>query len=366
MSKKIVLSILLSCGLTACGGGSSSSDSDSSEDNASSSTQSQSIDATSTTDYVYYRLDDNRLTQITPTDPSTDTDWDMAFRRTSILLNGGASGPGNISAAVAVTQDQFYENNGDPNASVFLNASADNEGQTAYATEIDYQNLMYTSDSNNGAINSDWYIYNMTTHIVTANPDNYWIIRSAAGDSYAKFRVTDLTSSGRALASITLGVDTQGVGMAAFSGTEVSQTLDLSAGEPVCYDIDTNASGDCSDSDWDLRVDPSFAIWLNSGVYGKGSGAMAYGAVFTADDSTFINTVDGATVGHWVADETAGAFDDDGWYAYNLQGTHKLWPNYRVYVIQDGDDYYKFQVVSYYSEQGVSANLLVKSEKINP
>ena len=362
MKIKILFLIFLSQFLMACGGSSSNDDDTNDTTN---STPIQSIDATSTEDYVYYQFSGDNLFQVTPADPTTDTEWDIAFRRTNILLNGGASGSGNIGASLGVTQDQFYDNTGAAIASVFLNATADNEGQTAFETEIDHLNLMYATDSDNGAISSDWYNYDISTHIVTPNTESYWIIRSAAGDSYAKFRVTELTTSGRALATITIGIDTQTSSMSAFSGTEVSQTIDLSGGSAVCYDFDSRSTSDCSDTDWDLRFDPSFAIWLNSDVYGNGSGAIAYGAVFAVDDATFINTVDGATVGHWVADETAGTFEDDSWYAYNLQGGHQLWPNYRVYVIQDDTQYYKFQVVSYYSEQGVSGNLQVRVEELD-
>lgn len=365
MSKKLYFIVFLAGILSACGGGSSSGGTDNNDETNSNNIETQQVDASSRIDYVYYRFQDNGLTEVSLMDPSIDTEWDIAFRRTSILLNGGAFGPGAIGGSLAVMQDQFYNNDGSANSSVFLNATAANEGQTAFEKTFDLNALLFATDSNSGAVNSDWYIYSgPPAHTLTVNPDRYWVIRSSAGDSYAKFRVTELTTVGRALSSITIGIDVQAVGAGAFSGTEMSQTIDLSASESVCYDFDNSMTSDCSDSSWDLRFDTDFEIWLNSDVYGNGQAAIAFGAVFEETDSTFVNLVDGTTVTHWVRDETAGTFDDDSWYAYNLQGQHQLWPNYRVYIIQDGDQHYKLQILSYYSEQNVGAHLSVKVEAL--
>lgn len=64
-------------------------------------------------------------------------------------------------------------------------------------------------------------------------------------------------------------------------------------------------------------------------------------------------------------DSTGGIFSDYSWYAYNLLGAHKLWPNYRTYLIRaDVDDpdsrVWSLQVVGYYDENGNSGNPIIR------
>lgn len=358
-----VLLLSLTSTLVACGG-SSSGDSGSGPVEEIPAVTQFSVDSTSNEDFVYFRLDD--LSEpVTISEPSTSTDWDIGFRRTGIILNGGASGSGEVAGALAVAQDTFYDADGNPDANAFLNALPENEGQVAFSQAIDTATLTFVEDSNESAIAGyntpaamGWYNYDMTTHIVSANSDAHWIVRSAAGDSFAIINVTDLSSVGRVMDSITLGFDIQAVGASAFSGSVIEKTFTGLSQGAVCYDFDADSTGDCSDSDWDLRIDPSFEIWLNSGVYGKQNGG-SFGAL---DDMSAYSS--GAQVPHWSVDSTSGVFSQNLWYAYDLQGQHKLWPNYRVYVIKAADSFYKFQVQSYYDESGTSAVLTVNQDAL--
>ena len=49
---------------------------------------------------------------------------------------------------------------------------------------------------------------------------------------------------------------------------------------------------------------------------------------------------------------------DSNWYAYSLQGQHKIYPNYRVYVADTGSEKYKFQITSYYDPDDGTSGVL--------
>lgn len=355
--------------LAACDSGSSPqlTTAQSNESSSTATSSKISIDASSQSDYVYYQLDDLMAKKLVVADQATDVNWDIAFKRTGLILNSGASGSGNIEATLVESQEQFYNPDDSANSSVFMNASAAQEGETALQKVPDIAEvsaLTFSQDTNSNAIDSSkWWSYNPATHAVSAVSSNGWVVRSSAGNSYAKFFVKSFTTTGRNLDVLTLSMAVQPAG-GVFS---VSADRDISTGGLVtCYDFDADANVDCAtSSDWDLRIDPtgSYSIWLNSAVHGNGQGAIAFGVLdVTATEYTAPVT---ASVGHWVRDTTKGVFTDNSWYAYNLGGAHKIWPNFRVYAIKDGSNYYKLQVQSYYNTIGASGNLTVAIEKLN-
>lgn len=325
-----------------------------------------SVDASDRNNYVYYKLDDLMASKLTVSNQATDTEWDIAFKRTGVILNSGASGSGSIEAAMAEAQSQFYTSGTTANSSVFMNATAAQEGKTAFdkvTASTDLSALTFSQDTNSNAIDSTkWWSYNPTTHVVSAISSNGWVVRSSDGNSHAKFFVKSFTTTGRNLDVLTINMAVQPNG--GTFGAASDRTIST-GGAVTCYDFDTDANVDCNTSSaWDLRVDPtgSYKIWLNSAVYGKGQGAIAFGALdVTTSNYTSPNT---ATVGHWVTDTTKGVFTDNSWYAYNLGGNHKIWPNFRVYVIKDGSSYYKLQLQSYYNTSSVSGHLTVSVEKL--
>lgn len=344
---RITFILLAAATLTACGG-------DSTDDN--NATQAElEIDASSYTDYVYYDIDGNSATQVDVVDPATSSDWDIGFRRTSIVLNGGVSGPGSVEGALAATPAGAYDMSDEPVVSVLTNDISGLAADT-FAAVTSADGLSFIADSHAAAVDG-WYNYDFMTHTVSAADDKYWIIRSGAGDSYAIMRVKSLTQSGYFMSAITLGLAVQGSADSSFA-SEAEYTINFSGTDVACFDIDlaTPATVDCAGDSWDLYLDPSFEIYLNSGIEGGGSGA-AFGDLTLAETGDFSN---GAAVPHWTPDAGAGVFSENSWYAYNLLGGHKLWANGRVYVLSDGVSQYKFQILSYYDEGGASGHLLVR------
>jgi len=294
------------------------------------------------------------------------TDWHIAFKRTAIKLNGGASGPGSVRGALADTQGDFYDTATDaPNNSVFLNATANSE-LAAFNAVTSTVGLSFAEDRNIPYIKGDgtdagWWLYNgPPAHTVSANPDQWWLIKSATADSYAKFNVTTIVQASR---DITLNLFIQSKADNTFSTVASPWTAAIgSAGGSKCFDIDSAAEVDCTTIDWDIKIEvtgQAWNIWTNGGVSGRGDGG-AFGPFNTADIADYINGQNspGGTniTGMYEQDSSSGLFKDNTWYAYNLEGNSKLWPNYRVYAIDTGAGFYKAQLLSYYDQAGVSGN----------
>ncbi|MBS1627832.1 MAG: HmuY family protein [Bacteroidetes bacterium] len=132
------------------------------------STSVNSLNATgSDGHFTFYSLETGQ--QISNTDSAT-TKWDIAFRSTTILINGGTSGPANGGAFVqkGVTFDTYNTISSDSTFKI--------DGMNGVARAI-------TTGSGNG-----WYSYNFSTDIISPIAGNIIIIRTANG-KYAKVEI---------------------------------------------------------------------------------------------------------------------------------------------------------------------------------
>ncbi|MBT8395267.1 MAG: hypothetical protein HKO81_04700 [Flavobacteriaceae bacterium] len=103
------------------------------------------------------------------TTTTSTTDWDIAFRGTNIIINGGTS--------FGATDEP--ERTG--------NAAAYMENSTmANVLEVDVQLLQ--QDSATGYVLSNWYDYNPVNHIITPTAGKILVIRTRDG-KYAKVEI---------------------------------------------------------------------------------------------------------------------------------------------------------------------------------
>ena len=332
------------------------------------------VNASSQTDYVYYNLERGEAVTLTEEQAAASTDWHVAFRRSTIKLNGGTSGPGNVAAALAAAQDDFY-NEDEPVNSVFLNATPASELEHL-EDEYDLTALDFISDAHVASIQGSgemigalmdlgWYNYNPTTHALSANTDNHWLLRSAEGSSYGRFHATALTYGRTTGLDVTFDFDVQATGTSQFVGTATFNAHIDAAGGSDCFDFDTDSTVACDTANWDLKLEVvgrDWNMWVNGGVSGSGRG-VAFGPLEADDANAYVS----ATIepnsstnisSHYITDLSAGIFTEHSWYGYNLQNDHKLWPNYRTYVIDtDTTDAtapkFALQIVNYYSDTGV-------------
>lgn len=319
--------------------------------------------------YTYFNLDSGAVVELTDAAAATSEDWHIAFKRNNIKLNGGVSGPGEVRGAVADDQAEFYNGSDDtPNVSVFLAATRDSE-KPAFDAVTNADGLSYQIDRNIPAVKGDggaesWWAYDPLTHMTSANANNWWLVKSAGGDSYAKLHVTNLVRDSDSR-DITLELFVQGVGQSAFSTTAITSALSLPlAGGAKCYDFDAAAEADCAGAAWDIKAEYDatarlYHLWTNGGVStttgGKG---RAFGNIASSDIAGYADGTHepGGTdiSGFYTTDKAGGVFEDKSWYAYSLQNDHKLYSNYRVYALDTGAAKHKLQILSYYDAGGTS------------
>lgn len=116
-------------------------------------------DAANKGSFTLYSLAENK---IIPNSDSATTKWDIGFKATTIIINGGSSGPGKGEAQVIST--------------VF--------NQLVVAPETGY-----TTDASAKKAISGWYSYNMTTHIISPVTGAVIVLKTANGN-YAKVEIT--------------------------------------------------------------------------------------------------------------------------------------------------------------------------------
>ncbi len=113
--------------------------------------------------FAFFSLRENA---VVPASDSATTRWDIALRGTTILVNGGTSGPGQGQAQVWTgTFEDLAE------------APAD-----GYATDSGAGNAIPTGSGNG------WYNYNPQLNLITPIPGRVLVIRTADG-RYAKLSI---------------------------------------------------------------------------------------------------------------------------------------------------------------------------------
>ena len=122
--------------------------------------------------YTLYSLESNAI--IANTDSAT-TKWDIGFRGTTIITNGGNSGPG--AGGAFVYTGTFSDLAQIPTDSTFRIDNA----PTSYAIK---------TGSGNG-----WYSYNGATNLITPIPGRILVIRTASG-KYAKVEIQNYYKGG--------------------------------------------------------------------------------------------------------------------------------------------------------------------------
>ncbi len=124
--------------------------------------KSLTVDATDREQWVYFNLSESDVVDIK--DPTTSLKWDIGFKRTAIITNGGINGPG--ESATLILTDTSFE-------------SVDVAPEGDYISDTDQIATFARGDG--------WYTYTgPPNHWILVN-DKIYILRTAAGN-YAKLR----------------------------------------------------------------------------------------------------------------------------------------------------------------------------------
>jgi len=118
--------------------------------------------------FTFYSFETN---SVVPSADSASTKWDVAFRGSTIITNGGASGPGNGGAFVY--QGLFDDLKSIPADSTF---------------KLD-QSLATT------AVGKSWYVYDAPNNLFIPTPGRIVVIRTASG-KFAKMEILNYYKGG--------------------------------------------------------------------------------------------------------------------------------------------------------------------------
>ena len=314
------------------------------------STQVLTVDAAST--FAYVALGDP-FTVATVANPATSTAWDFGVFATTVTLNGGAAGPGSVSAYCVCQNAQAT--NAQLHSMTAENQLAAFDAVIAAQIPADAQ---FKADLLSPVIGG-WYTG--TAPNVAPNASLAWIIRKGgASPILGKFRVTAIAgATATSAGSVTVEYALQPAAATPFGGV-VSKTI--AVGSSTVY-FDLVAGAVSTSAQWDVAFS-GYQIRVNGGVSGSGS-VMAVpdnATPFASIDATYAAT---APVQAYRTDEFGGVFSSNRWYKYNITGTdNQIWPTYNVYLLKKGSGVYKVQLTGYYGTNGASRQVTVRYRKL--
>jgi hypothetical protein len=302
-------------------------------------TSVKGVDAASA--YAYYDLDTNTQLELTDEQAQSNTQWDIAFYSTNIILNGNASGPGEVKAFFTGNNADFYDASGAAIIEKFTTATPAGElddflSVTEYAADTSF-----VDDQLNTVFGSAFYNYNHTSHEVTANDEQYYLLKS--GDTYYKVRVVSTSNldggvAGQVLTEFTIGYQEKAVDDQTFSAEVTVQVAQCDTQHYIDFSANSEVA---AEGPWDITIlCDEYAIQLGGDVE-----AYAFIGDETADNAVIASPDESLE-----SDEFSAVFKHQfPWYKYNLEGNHKIWSQYGVYLVQTPVATYKLQVTSYYN-----------------
>ena len=361
----IISAACLSIMLGACGGGSSSNNNQTDETTAETITYGPlSTGSVAAPSFVYFDLETMSQVALTEAEAQTNTQWDVAFKRSGVYLNNANSASA-VSAYFTGNNAEFFDANGAAISDAFINATPDTEladFTNVTAANIPLDTTMFVADETNNILDS-FYHYNFTTHSVTAADTHYFILSS--DDTFSKIRVTDITTLGRDIASLTVNYANQTASDTAFSTAESSVVIDTASAcagfQAVYVDLAIGqvvAEGD----DWDLHMPcnaDNTAAGFEMNIPSDAQAMQDFDNAYAAIDPAAIHYY-----GFQSNQYTIKAFDANPWYQYGVNGGHTLWSQYGVYLIKTETATYKFQMTSYYNELNESGNISFRAEAL--
>ena len=307
------------------------------------------IDASNPVAFTYFSFTDGGAV-VPVTDPSTDA-WDMAFRRFTVKLNGGVSGPGSVAGL-------NLENNAAlDSAAVLALTEADADSSFAAVTEDDLAGAIFIED----AIVADpaaWLFFGPMGP--AANPTAAWKMRLRNGE-HGLVRAIGLTLG----PAVTATFEMRHQPLSGTLGTVDTLTVDLTSGAAF-IDIQTASSVLPAGCNHDLQVMPLFgdlAITVNDAC-GVGTFPLDvsedFSAVTVADDAPEYGAFLSVTAGAF----PAGFDGPEGVFWYNIDGSMRLFPTQNVFLVQVGTAVYKVQMTDYYNSTGDSGFPTMRFEQL--
>lgn len=305
------------------------------------------LDASSSSAFTYFRLSDGAIVAVT--DPTSSDDWDIAFRRFAVKLNGGvAGGKGvvgyNLENNEAATDEQVLGFTPENQLAAF---EAIDAGDVPAAGEFDAEGL--------GPDLSTWFRFDPVSGGLVANPAAAWKIRRSGGTTYGLIRVKRLVATATTLDSVTFEYRLQDGTMGAL--TEI--TVGTAAGANGVSLTNNTAVSSAAGCGWDVSAGVDFTISVNAACQ-VGTFPLDASESFTtlADASTapeygaFFSLISGP-----IPNSTTNRSAP---FLYNLAGDNRLSPTFTTYLVKVASRVYKVQLINYYSAAGASGHPTVR------
>jgi hypothetical protein len=305
------------------------------------------LDATNPLGFTYFTFADGGSV-VSVADPLTSSDWDMAFQRFTVKLNGGVAGPGAVSGA-------NLENNATlDTAAVLALTQADADAAFEAVTSADIGSVTFVEDGIAEDRNA-WLNFGAMGPV--ADPTSAWKVRLADGD-FALIRAIDFVFAPVPSATFEVRYQPAGGTMSAID----TVVADLSMG-PAFVDLETGAGVAPMGCNWDIQVSPGADLVLNAAC-DAGTFPLAPGEDFSqlgvASDAPeyggFLSVVSGAF--------PTGFDSPEGIFWYNIDGAMRLYPTFNVFLVRVGTTTYKVQITDYYNSTGASGFPTVRFQQL--
>jgi hypothetical protein len=256
--------------------------------------------------------------------------WTLGFRRSEVVLNGGDSGTGTVTALNLAELGLM------PSGGFAALAGVDPSIETAD----------WITDQNINPLEG-WYNYNPMTHEITPS-DSVFVVRTADGLHYAKFQIGGIADVAMSHpGTLTIDYVYQATANSYdLSAAPQSMTIDCSTGSAY-FSFATGGAVTVADPGtsmaWDIMLD-GWDLHFNAGSNGPGS-AGGYSAQLV--DLAHADVIQAApTPALYLAESVVSVFSS--WYDYD-GATHQLSPVDCVYLVNDGTRTWKVQLLSYYN-----------------
>lgn len=311
------------------------------------------VDASASTGYV--QLGDTIKT-VSVSSPSTSNEWDLSFFASTVALNSGPAGPGDVSGFCLCGNENVS------NVQIqTLTAAGERAAFDAVTAASIPAESQFLRESLNARI-SGWFVG--TGAAAQANSARTFVVlrsRVLPVPLYGKFRVTNISgATATSAGSVTFEYTMQAVSNGVLPATRTA-TVVVGA-TPVYFDLVAGAVSSAAGT-WDLRFE-GFLIRANSGASG-GSGhlvAPPQDVPFASLDLAALRALPNASFGQ---DALGGPFGARPWYKYNVTGSDlQIWPNFNVYLVKKGTAVYKVQLTGYYDVTGKARVISVRSARL--
>ncbi len=340
-----LLPLAFICLISAC-------ESDSGGPNQSCSPDACTVNATSSTAFVYYKFDGDNL--VPATGPANSTNWDIAFRRFTVQLNSGVAGPKGVLGF-------NLANNATADTATILGFTPENQLAAFQAVGVsDIPDDTQFKAEDLGPDLSSWFRFDPIVNGLVANPQAAWKLRRSASADYALFRISRIVASSTALDSVVFEYRLQPSG-----GTlGAIDSVIVGAGGPTPgANLGGGAAVAATGCGWDVQATAAFEVLVN-GTCGAATFPLDVSDDFTAlthaddapDYGLFLSLISGPV--------PASFSDPEAPFLYNLALDNRLSPTFNTYLIKVGTSVYKAQLIDYYNSAGMSGYPTIRYSKI--